>query len=408
MDGTPSMNIAVGPSVRTARRPHARALSRAPARGRGAGSTGVVVGVVLVAALVVCAWLLWGALKQPAGSAGSASASGGVSSGASTLGSAGTAGAKSADAFEAALASAATYQRESKFPEAAAILAKLAEQAPTDQRVRLAWGQALLGMKEYAKAYAQYEAALALEPGAMKPGAGTNGVGTPVTSSRAGQLHAEAGSVAFLAQKPERAIEHYSMAQTAEPTNPRHPLYLAMAQLRVAETASDPSELESAAMASLVRATLLDPDMGEAWGTMAELELRRNHADLAAQHLEKALKLQPESTKWRLVQARVLNRQGKPEQAVAVLSGLPASDRTSKPVLKLLGESFGLLKRPGDAADAYQQAAEMNTSDAELWYQAAVWHQRAGRKEPAMKAARLAASLGSQEARELVTVLGEP
>lgn len=386
-----------------------------PSWARAAGTLGLVVGVVLVAAVVACAVLLWRALQTPARQPGNGAAAGSVgassgSAGASTAqrdGSggagqeSGASGAKRPDAFDTALAAAATYQRDSKFAESAAILAKLAEQSPTDQRVRLAWGQALLGMKEYAKAYAQYEAALALEPNASNPGAaGVN--------PRAGQLHAEAGSVAFLAQLPARAVEHYSMAQTAEPTNPRHPLYLAMAQLRVAETSNSPSELESAAMASLVRATLLDPDMGEAWGTMAELELRRNHADLAAQHLEKALKLQPESTKWRLVQARVLNRQSKPEDAVAVLSGLPAADRMSKPVLKLLGESFGLLKRPGDAADAYQRAAEQNTGDAELWYQAAVWHQRAGRTEPARKAAKLAASLGSQEARELVSVLGEP
>lgn len=302
---------------------------------------------------------------------------------------------QAAQALDAGLDAAAKYQAQGQFAEAVAILAKLAEQAPADQRVRLAWAQALLGQKEAPKAYEQYQAALSLENNASIKSGGIN--------PKLAQIHGEAGTCASMANLLDRAVEHFSMAQTADPTNPRYPMFLAMVQLKLGG-----SENESSAMANLVRATLIQPDLGEAWGTMAEIELNRNHTDLAAQHLEKALKCQPDQHKWRIAQARIFNRQGSPDKAITVISTLDAATRATKPVLQLTGESYGLLKKPAEAASMYEQAAKATPTDPELWYQAALWRQRAGEPEKARKSAQTAAMLGSEPAKELVQALDNP
>lgn len=286
------------------------------------------------------------------------------------------------DALEAGLAAAAVHQRDGRFAEAAAIVARLAEQTPFDPRVRLAWAQALVGRGDHTGAYEQYQAAIAIEQDSSE--ALTN---NPALA----ELHGEAGTCAMVAGLADRAVEHYTAAQTADTSNPRYPLYLAMAQIR--------SGNDAAAMVSLVRTTLLKPDLAEAWGTMAELELKQNHLGLAAQHLDKALALQPDSVKWRLVQGRLLNRKGEPEKALTVLSALPEQSRVAGPVLRLMGETYGLLNRPTDAAALYDNAARAAGSDAELWYQAALWHRRAGDEPRAAAAASNAALLGHEQAR---------
>ena len=327
------------------------------------------------------------------------------------------AGAPKAGAVEAGLAAAAKYQTTNRFAEATAILSKLTEQAPTDQRVRMALAQALLGERSFSKAYEQYEAAISLD------GSSSGGVQAVIAQNpKLAQLHAEAGTCAMMvansaataengaASAPTvgigRAIEHYSMAQTLDPTNARYPLFLAMAQMKGGTAESD-----SAAMASLVRASVLQPDLAEAWGTMGELELKRNRADLAAQHVDKAIKLQPEQPKWRVVRARIFNRQGEPEVALSTLAGLDEATRNSEGVLRLRGESYGLLKKPLDAAIMYEHAANMSasaskTADPELWYRAALWYQRGGDLGKAKGAAEMAAMLGHAPARDLSRNLG--
>lgn len=296
-----------------------------------------------------------------------------------------------AAAIEAGLEAAAQYQRDQKFPEANAILDKLAEQSPTDRAVRVAYAQALLGQKRWADAYKQYEAAISLGASANKTAAQTQR--DPVQA----QLHFEAGTAANMAQVPDRAEEHYWMAQSLDAAEPRYPLYLAMIQIRKGD--------DAAAAASLARTVKVNPDMAEAWGTMAELELKKNQLSLAGQHVEKARTLQPQVSRWRIVQARILNRQGDAKEAAAILAALPAADRMNKSVLTLRSESFGLLSRPMEAAAMYEEALGKSPSDAELAYQAALWYQRANMKEKAVELAKRAAMLGHEGAKELAASL---
>jgi predicted Zn-dependent protease len=165
-------------------------------------------------------------------------------------------------------------------------------------------------------------------------------------------------------------------------------------------------ENETAATASLLRATHLNPDLGEAWGTLAEIALRNDQLSIAEQHLEKARKLQPDVVRWRLVEARILNRRGQAEQAAAVLTALRPEQRNEPVVLGVLAESYGLMRRPADAAAIYAQASKAAaTPSPELAYQAALWFERAGDKGQAMGFAKTAAMLGHADAAEMAARL---
>ncbi len=345
------------------------------------GALGAVLGLGGLV-LVVGGFALYTAVHTPAPAAGSGTSPKGIVGNAAT-------------AVEAGLDAAAKYQSAGKLPEAAAILAKLAEAEPTDGAVRRAFAQVLLGQKQYADAYAQYEAAVALLP------AGTTERIAKQGDPEAAELHFEAGTCASLAGLLGRAEEHYSMAQTADRRNPKYPLYLAMVQLKKGDKQS-----ETAATASLLRAVHLNPDVGEAWGTLGEVALRNDQLTIAEQHLEKARKLQPEVVRWRMDQARLLNRRGEAERAAALLTALSPEQRSDPIVLGVLAESYGLMRKPAEAATAYAAAFKaVSPPSAELAYQAALWFERAGEAEQAKNFAKTAAMLGNADAKDLAARL---
>lgn len=109
-----------------------------------------------------------------------------------------------------------------------------------------------------------------------------------------------------------------------------------------------------------------------------------------------------------MVQARILNRQDKPEQAATVLLALPADVRVRPPVLALLSESYGLLARPEAAADAYAAAFKQASDNPELAYQAALWYERAKDRDKARVFAAAAGMMGHDDARKLEVRLAAP
>jgi hypothetical protein len=103
-----------------------------------------------------------------------------------------------------------------------------------------------------------------------------------------------------------------------------------------------------------------------------------------------------------LVEARILNRRGEAEQAAAVLTALRADQRAEPAVLGVLAESYGLMRKPAEAAAMYAQASRAAASpNPELAYQAALWFERAGDKAQAMSFAKTAALLGHADAADL-------
>ena len=275
-----------------------------------------------------------------------------------------------------------------EFAHAEVILTKAAEAYPEDQGVRLQLAQNLVAQQKFKEAYAQYEAAIALSP---RPAPGEmGGVGDP-------KLHFEAGTVANQAGYVERAEEHYSMAQAGDPSEARYPLYLAMVQIKLGK--------DGPALASLIRATKLNPELAIGWGTLAELALRENQLGLAMQHVEKARLLEPREARWRVVEARALKRRaeaGDVEKALQLLLSLEQSDRMTPEVLKAMGECYGLLQRPADAAYVYSEAAKLRPQDADIAYETALWYQRAGNEKEAVRFGKIA-----QELMDRRAVVGE-
>lgn len=333
----------------------------------------ILAGVVALAVLIAAGFLI---LRGVSNEEGNSAAGSGVAALAAEA------------AQKAKLEQGAEALRAMRYAEARAVLEPLADERPFDSDLRVLLAEALLGLEEFGEAYKQYEAAIALE----QQGGGAAGVSP--------DLHFTAGTVASRAGFLERANEHYAMARASRPTDARFAMFHAMVQIRMNE--------KDAANASLLQAVHLDPDLGEAWGTMAELEYGANRLGVSQQHLDRAMALQPGVERWRVLQARIFNRQARAEEAATIILGLSEPTRRTKSVLRLLGESYGLLSRPADAAKAYEEAATRERTDAELWYEAAVWRERAGDLESALRHARTASMLGHAEAGSLVNVLTEP
>jgi tetratricopeptide (TPR) repeat protein len=148
----------------------------------------------------------------------------------------------------------------------------------------------------------------------------------------------------------DRAIEHYGRAKQLEPKNPIHPLYLGMVQIKAGK--------DREAMTSLVTATVLNPDLAAAWGSMGELELRNNQLDLALQHIEKARKLEPDSVKWRIAEAKIHKRQNEPAKALDLLVNLPEKQRYSADAIPVVADALAMLKQPDKRTDYAKAAAD--------------------------------------------------
>ncbi len=297
-------------------------------------------------------WIALGALALALGAGGYAFRLAWTSGGATPEHAAGapTKGSAAPATASAIMQSAQSYMRQGEVEKAETILAEASRQYATDQALHVAYADVLMSRGKVAEAYAQYEQALAIGP-------------------REGTLEFTAGTAANMAGMSERAVEHYSAAQTADKTNPKYPLYLGQVQLKLGQA--------DEAKASILRAALLDPEQAIAWGTLADVALRENNLDLALQHIAKARKLEPGVATWRLIECRALTRQGQPEKGVQLLITLGDSEKFSGPVLKQIGECYGMLKKPGDAAAVYTKASDAHPEDGALAREAADWAKRA-------------------------------
>lgn len=348
-----------------------RANTRSAHRARGAVRLGGVIAAVLVAALAVAlVVVLKRALTSPAPTHAGAPGVGG------------SGGAAASEELRQA-ASEALTQRE--YPKAAALYKRMLEDpdAAEDVDLRLSLVEALLGQQDYAGAYEQYEKIIAIQGKNVSPA-----------------THFQAGTVASKAGRLDRAEEHYSMAQAADMSRFEYPLFLGMVQLRQG------GEKTEAGLASLLRAIKLNPECAEAYGTIAEVYLRDNKLEIVGPNIARARELQPEVARWRLVEARLLKRQGKPAEALTLLTAMDPADQASPEAVSLMAECYGMLQRPADAAELFAKAAKRDPSNAENHYQAAMWYHRAGDAEKARAFAKTAAMLGHEGAKQLQNSLG--
>lgn len=214
------------------------------------------------------------------------------------------------------------------------------------------------------------------------------------------ELRFAAGSAASLAGQLDRAEEHYARAQQLAPSNPKHPLYLGQVRRKAGKT--------DQAKVDFLRAATLDPDLAIAWGSLAAISFEENNLSVATGYVKRARAAEPELATWRLLEAKILRRDGKPQESVRLLMAMDDQSRLADPtVLEELGLCFGLLQQPGEAAQLYAAAAERQPRNTELLHNAALWYERAGVLDAATVYATRAAELGHDPSRQLAVRLSE-
>lgn len=280
----------------------------------------------------------------------------------------------------AVLAAFADYRARDEDSRAEAVIAAAVRRWPDDPTLRTAFGELLLTTERYDDARRQFDEAIAL-------------------GQTDGPTLFASGMAASMAGDHTAAESSFDGAAKAAPGRVDYAIHLGQARLRLNDLPG--------ANAALVRAAAIDESRAIIWGTLGEIALRENRPRLAAQHAAKARSLEPAVTPWRLIEARGLKRMGEPEEAILVLRGVVEGDLASPPVARTLAECFGLLGRPADGLDAIEHAARMGGDDASLWFDAAVWAQRADRTDTARRHAARAAELGHDAAAELLTDLTE-
>ncbi len=280
-----------------------------------------------------------------------------------------------AEAIETILDAVQKRVRGGDQAQAAVVLEEATRTYPDQQPLRLALAECYVALNRPAEAYEQYVAALSIGP-------------------RDAATEFAAGTMARICMKFELATEHYAAAQSADMANPTYALYLAQMQRRM-------NQIEEAKV-SLLRVVKLQPDNAIAWGTLADIALNENKLDIATQHIARARELEPRVGTWRLIEARILKRQSKPEQALLVLNGLSETERIELFNVRLIAECNAMLGDQDAAVAAVVKAADGNPMNADLAFEAATWLHRAKDIERARQYAIRARTLGNDHAEDLL------
>ncbi len=275
---------------------------------------------------------------------------------------------------DAILESVNNLLRGNQISQAEAVLNQAIVEHPGDQRLYVTLAEMQLTKEDYSGAYESYVKALA-------------------TGERTAKLEFQAGTVASMVGKNDRALEHYSAAQTADKANAEYPLYLGQVQLQMGKL--------DEARASLVRSAQLNPDDGRAWGSLAEIALRENKLDVALQNVGKARSLQPRITVWRLIEARIHARAGHPEKSVELLMPLEPTDKSAEPIARVLADALSMLKRDAEAAEVLEAASDASPKDRNLAFDAAVRARKAGDEARFGRLRERALHLGHPDAADL-------
>ena len=283
-----------------------------------------------------------------------------------------------AQTIETILKAADSLVRQNQADRAVAVLHEAITKYAFDQDLRLALAGAYVLTEQLPQAYEQYEAALAIGP-------------------RTAAIEFNAGTIALQLNKLDRAEEHFGAAQAQDPGDPRFPLYLA--QVLIQQGRDDEARKD------LILTTRLDENIASAWGMLAQLSLNQSQPHVALQMIAHARELEPDIAAWRVIQARAANRLGKPRDALAVLGGINPRDQQKLPILRLMGETYGMLGEPETATRLFEAAAKKNPENSDLLFETAVWLERVKRPDDALACAQAAARLGNKAAAEMAARL---
>ncbi|MEO0630451.1 MAG: tetratricopeptide repeat protein [Planctomycetota bacterium] len=326
---------------------------------RGGAGVGVLV-VVVVAVLALAGALVWAVGSTPAGAEAEAAVPAGVDE---------------ARSIQASLEAAGVYLERDELGKAEAVLTSAVGEFAEDVPLRLSLAEVLLRQERIEEAYGQYEAALAIEPNAAA-------------------VQFQAGTIAAMLDRTERAAEHYSMARSMDATVAQYPLYLAAVQQELG--------LIGEAKENFLFALHLDRSDPTAAAALAQIALNENDRELALNYARTAREIEPGQAAYVVLEARALQRLARPEEAIGLLLALPDEALYQVGVLTLASECLGLLRRPGDAAGLWADAADADAGSAEKAFQAALWFERAGDAEKAKQYASRAGMLGHAQAAGVV------
>ncbi len=279
-----------------------------------------------------------------------------------------------AHAIEAALGAARAYRGSEEFAKAEAVLRAAVSEHLEDQALRLAYAEVLLDLKRVPEAYEQYEAALAIGP-------------------QDAEIEFLAGTLASSIGKADRALEHFSMARAAKPGSAEIALYLGVTQHKLGQVGE--------AKASLLASVKLDETNPIAPAVLAQIALDENQNELALRYIRRSREIDPEQLAHRILEARILRRLNKPEEALTLMLALPKDQLYQHAVLEICAGCMGLLQRPADAAALFEEALLASPADAELAFQGAQWHERAGNTDAALAKAKMAQMLGHELAGKM-------
>lgn len=332
----------------------ARIARSRPGKGRAAG---IGLGLLALAGAGFAGWTLYSVTRSPAPVATPDAPETGMAD---------------MSTIEAVLASVQELVKDENFAAAEKVLSESVRKFPTDQDLRLAFGDFLMGRQRWQEAYDQYGAAIQAGP-------------VPA------RVQFAAGTLANMAQRPELAAEHYRKAMETDAGVVEYPMYLAAVQMKMNRL--------NEAKASLALAARIDESRADIWGMFAQVALNENKPVIAEQQIAKARALEPDEPAWVLMDARIRKRDARPQEALDLISALPQTVIDEPETLELLSECYGMLGRPAEAASRYMDASERNPRDAELAFQAALWLDRSGERGEAIDWAKRAAMLGSEAAR---------
>lgn len=269
-------------------------------------------------------------------------------------------------------------KRDRRWAEARTLLESAISRNATDQALYIQLAETHVGLQDFKAAYDAYEKALAIGP-------------------REGELEFAAGTAANAAERLDRAVEHYQAAEAALKNDYRPPLYFAQVLIKL-------NRFDEAKV-RLRRVQLLKPDEPIAHGSMAEIFLRENLPDLAIQTVAEARRLQPDYLTWRLVEARARKRKGQAQEALDLLKDLPDAQKLEPGVMPLMGECFGMLRKPADAAAAFAAISNQFPQRGDLALDTALWYERAGDKAKAKTFAERAKMLAVAGAEDVLARL---
>jgi tetratricopeptide (TPR) repeat protein len=263
----------------------------------------------------------------------------------------------SRSAIEASLKAAEEYFQVDDLPRAEAILLRLIERAPAEAHAYEMHAQVLLARSVRARAQGDHDASAALAEQAYERYLKVIEHSTPSSG-----LHHSAGDVAQLAGKNDEALAQYREAMRLDPAQSRHAIF-------AAQLLGQAQKLDEAE-AILRQALVLDDDEPLIHASLANIALQREQFDEALEHIREARAIRPGDVSFRVIEAMIHRRGGRPGRAVELLIGLSTPQRAQRSVASEMAASYSMLGEHSAAAEAWMRCFRARPDDAQAWHAA--------------------------------------